>query len=53
MQPVEAHIFDHQSWDLLCFPAEPRHRAGPLPERAVTRGFWEMQSFAVHGVGPP
>uniref|UniRef100_A0A3B3WD01 CG-1 domain-containing protein n=1 Tax=Poecilia mexicana TaxID=48701 RepID=A0A3B3WD01_9TELE len=31
-------------------PAEPRHRAGPLPERAVTRGFWEMQSFAVHGV---
>lgn len=28
---------------------EPRHCAGPLPERAVPGGFWEMQSAAVCG----
>lgn len=31
---------------------EPRHRAGPLPERAVPGGFWEMQSAVVCGGRP-
>uniref|UniRef100_A0A3Q4B8Y1 CG-1 domain-containing protein n=1 Tax=Mola mola TaxID=94237 RepID=A0A3Q4B8Y1_MOLML len=27
---------------MLLAAAEPRHRAGPLPERAVPGGFWEI-----------
>uniref|UniRef100_A0A3B4X9V4 Calmodulin binding transcription activator 2 n=1 Tax=Seriola lalandi dorsalis TaxID=1841481 RepID=A0A3B4X9V4_SERLL len=32
---------------------EPRHCAGPLPERAIPGGFWEMQSAAVCSGRPP
>uniref|UniRef100_A0A3B4G3I5 Calmodulin binding transcription activator 2 n=1 Tax=Pundamilia nyererei TaxID=303518 RepID=A0A3B4G3I5_9CICH len=47
------HTPEH-SCSPLCFCAtEPRHRAGPLPERAIPGGFWEMQSTALRGSRPP